>query len=256
MLRVTGLTVAYSGKPAVAADFALQPGDWLMVIGPNGAGKSTLLRAIAQGMPYKGKIYLWEAEVGAMGPKERAKRIGVLAQHTAAYGAFTVAQLAAMGRYAHRTGRLFPQDPQGPEKVAQALAFVGMEALADRPLPTLSGGELQRAFLAQVMAQEPNLLLLDEPSNHLDAPFQKQLLDGIAAWLQSRPDRAVISAVHDLSLARAYGSKALLLAAGRQVAFGALGQVMDGALLQTAYGMDICGWMRKLARGWLPEEGA
>lgn len=257
MLKVDGLTAAY-GRKTVLADirFALSPGDWLMVVGPNGAGKSTLLRAIAQAIPHGGKVWLLGEEVEAMPPRERARHMGVLAQHSGAYAGFTVAQVAAMGRYAHGQGWLFPKDPHAGETIQQALRFAGMEQLADRSIQTLSGGELQRAFLAQVMAQDPNLLLLDEPGNHLDIPYQSQLFDGIAAWLHGNPARAAISVVHDLSLARAYGSHALLLAAGRQAAFGPADQALSAPRLQAAYGMDVCGWMQRLARGWLSGEGS
>lgn len=228
MLKVDGLTAVY-GRKTVLADirFALSPGDWLMVVGPNGAGKSTLLRAIAQSIPHAGRVRLLGREVEAMSPRDRARHLGVLAQHSGAYAAFTVAQVAAMGRYAHGQGRLFPKDPQAGQRIQQALRFAGMEALADRSILTLSGGELQRAFLAQVMAQDPNLLLLDEPGNHLDIPYQSQLFDGIARWLRAAPNRAAISVVHDLSLARAFGSHALLLAAGRQAAFGPVAQALS-----------------------------
>lgn len=228
MLKVDGLTAVY-GRKTVLADirFALSPGDWLMVVGPNGAGKSTLLRAIAQTIPHAGRVRLLGREVEAMSPRDRARHLGVLAQHSGAYAAFTVAQVAAMGRYAHGQGRLFPKDPQAGQRIQQALCFAGMEALADRSILTLSGGELQRAFLAQVMAQDPNLLLLDEPGNHLDIPYQSQLFDGIARWLRAAPNRAAISVVHDLSLARAFGSHALLLAAGRQAAFGPVAQALS-----------------------------
>ena len=257
MLKADGLTAAY-GRKTVLADirFALSPGDWLMVVGPNGAGKSTLLRAIAQSIPHAGRVRLLGREVEAMSPRDRARHMGVLAQHSGAYAAFTVAQVAAMGRYAHGQGRLFPKDPQAGQRIQQALRFAGMEALADRSILTLSGGELQRAFLAQVMAQDPNLLLLDEPGNHLDIPYQSQLFDGIARWLRGAPNRAAISVVHDLSLARAFGSHALLLAAGRQAAFGPVDQVLDRPRLQAAYGMDVCAWMQRLARGWVSGEGS
>ena len=117
-------------------------------------------------------------------------------------------------------------------------------------------GELQRAFLAQVMAQDPNLLLLDEPGNHLDIPYQSRLFDGIARWLRAAPNRAAISVVHDLSLARAFGSHALLLAAGRQAAFGPVAQALSPPRLQAAYGMDVCAWLQRLARGWVSGEGS
>ena len=168
-IALNHITLSYGSRTLledVTAAFA--QGSLTALIGRNGTGKSTLLRAIAQSIPHAGRVRLLGREVEAMSPRDRARHLGVLAQHSGAYAAFTVAQVAAMGRYAHGQGRLFPKDPQAGQRIQQALRFAGMEALADRSILTLSGGELQRAFLAQVMAQDPNLLLLDEPGNHLD----------------------------------------------------------------------------------------
>ena len=127
--------------------------------------------------------------------------------------------------------------------------MTGMLPFAKQSVMTLSGGELQRTFLAQVFALDPNLLVLDEPTNHLDLTCQKQVLELIGTWLK-RPGRAVMSVAHDISLARAYGSKALLLHGGRQAAFGEPRAVLSKNNLRLVYGMDVQGWMRELLAQW------
>ena len=114
---------------------------------------------------------------------------------------------------------------------------------------TLSGGELQRTFLAQVLAQDPKLLLLDEPTNHLDLIYQKQIFALISSWLRE-PGRAVVSVVHDLSLARSFGTDALLMDHGRQIAHGSAAQVLTPERLNAVYGMDVPAWMRSLYAQW------
>ena len=114
---------------------------------------------------------------------------------------------------------------------------------------TLSGGELQRTFLAQVLAQDPKLLLLDEPTNHLDLIYQKQIFALIGSWLRE-PGRAVVSVVHDLSLARSFGTDALLMDHGRQIAHGPAAQVLTPERLNAVYGMDVPAWMRSLYAQW------
>ena len=114
---------------------------------------------------------------------------------------------------------------------------------------TLSGGEQQRVFLAQVLCQDPELLILDEPANHLDLPYQKELFSLIGNWLKT-PGRAAVTVMHDLSLARKYGSHALLMDRGRCAAQGKTGDVLTPDALRQAYGMDVYGWIRELLQCW------
>lgn len=250
MLQVMHLTVRH-GSLAVLEDieFSLSEGQWLMVAGPNGAGKTTLINAISQGVPYSGEVRYNNQNVKHMRPSALAREIGVLSQtHQVGY-AFTVEEVVNLGRYAHQKGRLSFTDEQGEEKVRKALEITGMTPFMHQSVLTLSGGELQRTFLAQVFAQDPNLILLDEPANHLDLKYQKQLFELLEEWIK-QPGRAVISVVHDISLARAYGTYALLMNEGRLAAYGNNRQVLSKENLQNVYGMDVHGWMRNLLSQW------
>ena len=253
MLKAENVSVRYGERTAVdGVSFSLEVGQWLMLVGPNGAGKSTLLRALTLGVPYGGVIQLDGRDIRAYRPAELARRVGALSQHNHVGYAYTVEEIVGLGRYAHAKGFLSARDQDGEALVRQALALTGMEELRHASALTLSGGELQRAFLAQVFAQNPRVLLLDEPANHLDLGYQKHIFSLIGQWAK-QPGRAVVCVVHDLSLARRYGTHALLLDRGRCVAQGETGAVLTRENLQSVYGMNVHEWMRELLSQWTEE---
>ena len=250
MLDVDRLSVRYGTKQIVdALSFSVSEGQWLMIAGPNGAGKSTALAAITQGTPYTGRVLFEGQNVRSMKPALRARAIGGLAQnHFVGYG-FTVEEVVRLGRFAYAGGVFGRSREDDAGHVEQALTLTGLQDKRRQSVLTLSGGELQRTFLAQVLAQDPKLLLLDEPTNHLDLIYQKQIFALIGQWLQT-PGRAVVSVVHDLSLARAFGTDALLMDSGRKIALGRANDVLTPANLDRVYGMDVAAWMRGLYRQW------
>lgn len=250
MLHVSHLTVAY-GDHVVVRDVSLDlaQGQWLMLVGPNGAGKSTLLRAVSQGIPSTGEIRLMGQDVRTIRPQQLARQLGLLSQHNSVGYAYTVEEVVSLGRYAHTRGLFSHRDSHGSAAIEHALEVTGLTALRHASVLTLSGGELQRTFLAQIFAQEPQLLLLDEPANHLDLIYQKQLFELIAQWLKT-PGRAVLSVVHDLSLARRYGSHALLMHQGECVSQGDVRHVLTRSHLQSVYQMDVYQWMQQLLSPW------
>ena len=250
MLQGENISVQYGAQTAVhQVSFMLQPGQWLMLAGPNGAGKSTLIRAIAQTIPYTGRITLDGRDLRFLRPAERARQIGVLSQHNSAQYGYTVEEIVQLGRYAHRKGFLSSKPDGEDQRVDDALALTGLTEYRRRSVLTLSGGELQRVFLAQVFAQNPKVLLLDEPANHLDLPYQQHIFSLLSDWLRE-PGRAVLSVVHDLSLAKKYGTHALLMHRGRCVAYGETDAVLNPSSLQSVYGMDVYTWMKDLLSQW------
>ena len=250
MLKATSMTVRYGAFTAVdGLSFSLEEGQWLMLVGPNGAGKSTLLGALAQTVPCQGEIALGGRDIRSLKPAELARTIGVLSQRHQVGYAYTVEEIVRLGRYAHSRGFLASRDADGEARVDEALRMTGMEPLRHKSVLTLSGGEIQRAFLAQVFAQDPGILLLDEPANHLDLPYQKHIFSLIDQW-RAQPGRAVISVVHDLSLAGKYGTHALLMDHGHCVALGSKADVLTPENLRAVYGMDVHGWMRELLDQW------
>ena len=249
MLKVENLTVAY-GDLTILNDvsFDLKPGEWLMIVGPNGAGKSTLINAVTGGSPAKGRVFFEGKDIRTMKPHELARGIGVLAQsHFVGYS-FSVEEVVRLGRYAYAP-TIFSRHSGEEQAVRAALEQTGLYEQRRQNVLTLSGGELQRTFLAQTFAQDPRLLLLDEPTNHLDLVYQKQVFELIQNWLKQK-DRAVISVVHDLSLARAYGTRALLLHHGQVVVDGTMAEVFSDEVLNRVYGMDVRAWMGRMLAQW------
>lgn len=249
MIKAENVCVSY-GTLNIIKDisFSAEEGQWLMVVGPNGAGKSTLLNAVAQNIKYTGDIYFRGRDLKKMKPRERAAKVGLLSQNHYVGYSYTVRDVVGMGRYAHGTG-IFSKGKGDEASVERALSLTGMENLAESSVLTLSGGELQRAFLAQLIAQDPELLLLDEPANHLDLIYQKQVFSLISDWIRNS-GRSVISVVHDLSLAKKFGTHALLMNKGVVAASGILEDVLTREALKEVYSMDVYEWMREISEQW------
>ena len=250
MLKAEHLTVRYGEKTAVEnLSLQVREGEWWVVVGPNGAGKSTLAGALGRTVPYEGIVTLEGKDIRTVSSLEYARKVGILSQNHAAVYGFTVEEVVSLGRYARRTGFLRNDDPEGAEKISKALAAAGLTEMRKRNMLTLSGGEQQRVFLAQVLCQDPQILILDEPANHLDLPFQQELFTLIGDWLKT-PGRAVVTVMHDLSLARKYGSHAMLMDRGRCATQGKASDVLTPEALQNVYGMDVYGWIIDLLGQW------
>jgi iron complex transport system ATP-binding protein len=250
LLEVKNLNVRLGGETVVKdLSFCVNEGDWLMIAGPNGAGKTTIVKALSQTVVYRGGVLFDGEDLCRKSSRDMAKLIGVLSQNYAADCPFTAGEIVRLGRYAYSSGPFGSLSAEDEKKIKDAAETTGVEQFFDRPVATLSGGETQRVFLAQVFAQNPRLLILDEPANHLDLVYQKQVFELVRAWLET-PGRAVISVVHDLSLARAFGNRALLMDSGHSAAFGGTSDVLSDVNLNRVYSMDVSSWMRSLLEQW------
>ncbi|HHT17080.1 MAG TPA: ABC transporter ATP-binding protein [Papillibacter sp.] len=252
---MTNLTVRFGDYTVVDnVSFTVSPGEWLMIVGPNGAGKSSIISAISQAVPYTGTVAFNGRDIRSLKSKDVAKCFGVLTQKHAVGYSFTVEEVVRLGRYSF-SGGFFSRNEEVSEAIIEkALRMTGLEALRNQSVLTLSGGELQRAFLAQVLAQDPPLLILDEPTNHLDLVYQRQIFELISQWVQET-ERAVVSVVHDLSLARKYGTTALLMHKGKLVGHGPVNDVIDSEHIDPVYSMDVRQWMVDLLSQWQKEGG-
>ena len=237
-LELRDVSVDLAGREVVrAVSFALPAGGWLGVLGPNGAGKSTLLRAIAGLVAHRGRVWLDGRNTASMRRRELAVRIAVVAQKPTVPEGATVVDYVALGRTPHISyfGSIGRRDR---EVVAEVLAALDLAEVALRPVATLSGGEAQRVFVARALAQEPSLLLLDEPTTSLDVGRQQDVLELIE---RLRRDRAVtvVTALHDLSLAGQFADRLLLLHEGNQVAEGAPGEVLTEQIVREFFGASV-----------------
>ncbi|TDD67900.1 ABC transporter ATP-binding protein [Jiangella aurantiaca] len=209
------------------------------LIGPNGSGKSTLLRALARlHLPTSGDISFHDGtDVLSLDPRELARRVTLLAQSRSTPGGLSVRELVEYGRHPHRA-RWTGRDPGGERAIARAMALTGIEALADRPVQALSGGQAQRAWLASCLAQDTGLLLLDEPTTFLDLRYQIEILD-VVRELADEHGIGVGLVLHDLDQAAAVADRILLLEAGTVTADGTPNEVLTPENLSRAYGIRV-----------------
>lgn len=239
VLAAEAVTVGYRDRPApvlVAQSIALAAGRVTALIGPNGSGKSTLLKALARQLkPEAGRILLDGQEVAALPARTVAQRLGILFQENRAPAGWTVEGLVALGRHPHRGFLTAPTDADRAA-VDRALARTGAEAFRRERLARLSGGQRQLAWLALALAQEPAVLLLDEPTTFLDLRHQIELMQVVR---RLRDDGLAIALVlHDVNQAARHADELVALHEGRVVARGTPAEVVTPALLREVFGVD------------------
>lgn len=251
MIEVKGLSAGYGGTDVLHdISFSLRPGDALSIIGPNGCGKSTLLRAMAGVLPFSGEVLIDGESIRGMEQKHLAKKVSMLSQSTQVYFNYTVFETVMMGRYVHaRGGILGGSTGEDRAAVEAALQAVDLSSLRDREVDTLSGGQLQRVFLAKILAQSPDIILLDEPTNHLDFSYQLSLVRFLKDWA-AKEKKTVIAVLHDINLALLLSEQILLLEDGVTRAFGQSRDVLSGDALAQTYQMDVVGYMLESLKKW------
>ncbi|MFB7375357.1 ABC transporter ATP-binding protein [Streptomyces sp. NPDC056222] len=239
-LSATGVTVAYEGVDVVHdASMTLRPGEVTVLVGPNGSGKSTLLRTIARLQRPRAATLVIDGDTDglALSPREFSRRVALLTQGRPTPSGLTVRDVVEFGRYPYR-GRWGKADPGGRAAVDRALAMTGVEELAERGAEHLSGGQLQRVWLAGCLAQQTGVLLLDEPTTYLDLRYQVELLD-LMRDLADDHGIAVGAVLHDLDQASAVADRIVLLDKGRVVADGDPADVLTPERLTDTYGIRI-----------------
>ncbi len=237
-IAVAGISCHYDAVPAllgVSLEFAA--GEMVGVVGPNGSGKTTLLRALdALLVPVRGAVLLDGRDLRTMRPKEVAAAIGVVPQQSPPGFGFSAQDIVAMGRTPHLPP-LGGDRPQDRAVVRQAMERTATWRLRDRLMDSLSGGERQRVLVARALAQTPRVLLLDEPTAHLDLRYQLEIMDLIGAV--TRDGLVVVAALHDLNLASQYCDRLVLLNGGRIAAAGLPADVLTQEILRATYGADV-----------------
>jgi iron complex transport system ATP-binding protein len=238
LLAMEGACFRYGPRTVLdRVDLAVAAGEMLGLIGPNGAGKSTLVRLLA-GIehPDEGAVRLDGRPLTAWTRAERARRVALVPQDPRVEFPYTVLEVVLMGRSPHLSALALP-GRRDLEIARAALARLEVGELEARRMDELSGGERQRVFLARALAQEPAVLLLDEPTTHLDLRHQTQLHD--VARTRCREGVAVLTVLHDLNLAAAYCDRVVLLAGGRVVREGTPVDVLEAATLERAFGTRV-----------------
>lgn len=250
ILTVEKLCCGYA-KTQIIHDlsFQVEAGERLCVLGPNGCGKTTLLRALAGVIAWQGNVEADGISLRGLSPKQRAKKIALMSQFSQTGFDYTVYETVMMGRYAHQGDSVFSAETESDRRaVEDALRRTNVWELRDQTVTRLSGGQLQRVFLARTFAQEPQIILLDEPANHLDMRCQAEMLESLRDWTTDER-RCVIAVFHDISLALAFADTVLLLEEGRMLVNGPADD-LDLELLDRLYGMDVRRYMKSMHERW------
>jgi len=238
-LTARGLTCSYDQHVVLRqVELALGTGEIVALIGPNGAGKTTLLNALARLLrPATGTVLLLQQDVWRLSPGAVARCLAIAQQQENTHWPVTVEQAVALGRAPHR-GWLLPYTRQDRQLVEQALCQSGLQALRHRLLTELSGGEQRRVILARALAQQPQILLLDEPTAHLDLKYQAEVLN-LVQRLARTAAISVVIALHDLNQAALCADRIALLADGALMALGRPDEVLIPERLAQAYGVEV-----------------
>jgi len=250
VIEVKDIYAGYGyGDVIKGISFRAEPGENLCILGPNGCGKSTLLKTIARIIRYRGKITLEGRDIAVLSRKELAKKIALLGQSAQVYFPYTVYETVSLGRYAYAEGFFKNLSDEDKTIIEDTLKELDLWSIKDRIIDELSGGQLQRVFLARTLVQDPGLVLLDEPTNHLDLKHQVELLEYLSLWAKEN-HRTIIAVLHDLNLAHRFADTAALMKQGELVSFGACETVLAGKTLEEVYGLDIRAFMLESLERW------
>jgi iron complex transport system ATP-binding protein len=239
MLEARGITCGYGRAAALEeASVAVAAGEFVAVVGPNGSGKTTLLRAMSRVLPPReGTVALEGRDLYALSARESALAIAVVPQETSIEFDFSCEEVVLMGR-SPRQGRFSSEGERDRAVVRESMERTGTWELRERAVTELSGGERQRVVLARAFAQEPRVLLLDEPTAHLDLGFQVQALR-LARALRDERKVAVLATLHDLNLAASVADRMVVLSKGRVAAEGPPDRVLAEDVLRPVFGPEL-----------------
>jgi len=250
MLEIKDLFAGYNGTDIILnINFMAETGKSLCVLGPNGCGKSTLLKAITGIIECSGNISLNGENLIKMPLKEKAKKITLLSQNAQVYFPYTVFETVSMGRYAYLRGFLKNLSEEDNVIIKEILEKLDLLEIKDKMIDELSGGMLQRVFLARSLVQTPDIILLDEPANHLDIKYQIELLDFLKDWVKKN-NKILISVFHDLNMARQFGDTAIVMNNGIIAAHGEINKVLNSKILNNIYEIDIQNFMKESLKNW------
>ena len=250
MLEIKNVSCGYDKVDVVKnITFEAKRGEILCIVGPNGCGKSTLLKAIGKLIEYKGNIILDSNNIENLNRKDLAKNIALMTQTNNIYFPYTVYETVSLGRYAYLKGALSSLSKEDKDIVMEAIKSVGLIELKDKLISELSGGQLQRVYLARAFAQNPQVILLDEPTNHLDLKCQVEILEYLSLWAKKN-NKIVIGVLHDLNLVNLFSEKIVMLSQGEVIGKGTPKEVFLEDELEKVYNINVKSFMLKALKKW------
>jgi len=250
VFHLQNLRFGYTSVPVLSnVSFNIAPGEFVVLLGPNGAGKSTLLKILAGLIhQYTGSAELYGQPLARLRPVEIARRIAFVPQETHMVFPFTVQEIVMMGRLPHRASGVILDSRMDTERTIEAMALTDTVTLSAKRFNEISGGERQRVVLASALAQDPEILLLDEPTVYLDLKHQIQFYD-ILERLNAERGLTIISVTHDVNLAARYARRVIAIRAGRLVVDGSPDEVLTSQLFYDIFEITAAVFKRPDGRG-------
>ncbi len=238
MIKTKGLALGYGQKRIIEPiDIGIEPGKITSIIGPNGCGKSTFLKGISRIIGHQGgHVYLNGKDIHTIGTKELATQMAVLPQTPQAPEGLKVKELVAYGRFPHskRIGRMSAKDH---ERIEWALHVTNLSEYTDHEVDALSGGQRQRVWIAMALAQETDMILLDEPTTYLDMAYQLEVLE-LLALLNREHGTTIVMVLHDINQAARFSDRLIAFKEGKVVASGDRFEIMNVDVLKTTFGIE------------------
>ncbi len=252
------VTAGYGFTPVLdSISLKISEGERVLVAGTNGSGKTTLLRVIARLLPFDGRVTYGTSDSGSIRRKELASVVSYMPQNGETYFDYTVEQTVMLGRYSHMTGLLASPGSEDRKIAAEAMNRCGVYELRYRALNELSGGQLQRTFLARAFAQQTPFMLLDEPENNLDVRHNSELTDYLNEWASGTTELAgasvhntVVAVMHDLGQASLCLERVIALDKGIVAYDGSINDMVATGRISDIFGFDVTGYKRRESKLW------
>lgn len=236
-IQTQGLKVSYGDRNIIRdGQVSIEKNKITTIIGPNGCGKSTMLKAMARMMPYGGQVLIDGKDVQSHSRKALARILSMLPQKPDAAAGLRVEELVAYGRHPY-TGRFGTHGREDLDKIQWAMKVTGLETLAKRPIDTLSGGQRQRVWIALCLAQDTEVIFLDEPTTYLDIAHQIEVLE-ILLKLKEDHGKTIVMVLHDMNQASRYGDRIIALKSGEVIKVGESHEVITKEVLKELFGVN------------------
>ncbi|HAP15688.1 MAG TPA: ABC transporter ATP-binding protein [Lactococcus sp.] len=250
MLEVRKLSVTYPGQQVLTdINLSVGTGQRLAILGPNGSGKSTLLKSLSGLVEYRGEIKLSNRSLRDFKRIELAEKVALLSQNTSMYFSYSVYETLMMGLYTQlRKSFMAVARAKDKARVLQVMEALDLENIRDQELSKLSGGQLQRVFFARTLLQNPKIILLDEPNNHLDIHYQLEMLRYIEEYFDQ--GKTVIAVFHDIDLALSFSENILILKEGKILSQGKAKEILSREFLKQVYQTDVLDYMLQKHKFW------
>ncbi|WP_028330109.1 ABC transporter ATP-binding protein [Brachyspira alvinipulli] len=252
MLEVNKLSFSYNKQDKILHDisFNVEEGEILCILGPNGCGKTTLLKSLCKITDFEGNIYIDGENIKNKDRIYISKKIAFMSQMSDIYFDYNVYDTVMLGRYSNFADKLFLMPKEEDKKIVlNYIDKLNLNHLKNKSIKEISGGELQRVFLAMIFSQNPNIILLDEPTNHLDINSQIELINNLKEWVHNNKKKSLIAVLHDISTALNFADKILILKEGRKEYFGEV-KNFDINILNEIYNINLKKYMKSLLEIW------